>query len=75
MLARVLFAPDAPLGDKLLGVAILAVFAAFFFVPFLSLAEYSKRTKEIDRQRQGFEPVMNPIQQAGTFDPREDLKQ
>jgi len=150
MLARVLFAPDAPLSDKLLGVAILVVFAGCFFlvgwvilkllrfskkvaggvgtdatvtsmgpkregsdqhhvvftfttytgfgvwlvqstqryelpydvandvlkkllrhnctwgllgpglvfVPFLSVAEYSRRRKEIDRQRQGFEPIM-----------------
>ena len=165
MLARVLFAPDAPLSDKLLGVAIIAVFAGLFFllgwvilkllrfskrvaggvaddvainsidpanqhigqhevvftfttytgfgvwvvqstrryalpydaakevlrkllrhnctwgllgpflifVPFLSLAEYSKRLKEIDRQRQGFEPVMKSDQQARALDDQ-DLK-
>ena len=45
MLARVLFAPDAPLSDKLLGVAILVVFAGFFFLVgwvILKLLRFSK---------------------------------
>ena len=45
MLARALFAPDAPLSDKLLGVLTLLIFAGFFFLvgwAILKILRFSK---------------------------------